>query len=54
MSKVRSGDLRLVFPFKEHPLKPLSDCSTFTFEHFVILCGGVMQKTNKKKLTTCE
>ncbi len=25
-----------------HPSKPLSDRSTFTFDHFV--CGGVMQK----------
>lgn len=42
-----------ILPFKEYLLKPLSDCSTFTFGHFVILCGGVTlnkrQKKNEKK-----
>lgn len=39
-----------ILPFKEYLLKPLSDCSTFTFGHFVILCGGVtLNKRRKKK-----
>lgn len=42
-------DVLWILPLKEYLLKPLSDCSTFTFGHFVILHGGVRAKKQNKE-----